>query len=337
MRYTAGMKRREFIAGLGGAAVAPMVLWPAAVRAQPSGKKVHLGVFGAPTNPITGPAFRAFHDELRKAGFVEGRNLFADWRPTDQDLAALSAQAAEMARANVDALVALGAEQTLQACVRASRSIPIVFVANNYDPIARGYVQSLAKPGGNITGVFLRQTELSEKQVELLTQAFPDRTRLAVLWDYVSADQFEAAERQARRLGLEVISCRLENPPYDIDAAFRGMSEAGANMLLVLSSPFFGRHRDRIVELAIRQRLPSMFIFKGYADAGGLMSYGADPVAMYRQGAVFVDKILKGAKPADLPVELPTKFEMVLNLKTAKAIGVELPTTVLIRADEVIE
>ena len=138
-------------------------------------------------------------------------------------------------------------------------------------------------------------------------------------------------------LGLELHSRRLENPPYDIDAAFRGMSEAGANMLLVLSSPFIVRHRDRIIELAIRQRLPSMFIFKGYADAGGLMSYGADPIAMYRQGAVLVDKILKGAKPADLPVELPTKFEMVLNLKTAKAIGVELPTTVLIRADEVIE
>jgi putative ABC transport system substrate-binding protein len=283
------------------------------------------------------PAYRAFLDELRRSGFSEGQNLIVDQRPTDQDLPTLTAQAAEMVRTNPDVLVALGAEPALQAFTRASRTAPIVFVANNYDPIARGYVRSLANPGGNATGVFLRQTELAEKQVELLTQAFPGRARLAVLWDDISAAQFEAAERRAKLLGLAVRSLKMGQPPYDIEGAFRSMADAGADMLLVLSGPFFARYRQEIVDLALRQRLPSMFIFKAYAESGGLMSYGADPAAMYRQGGTFVAKILKGAKPVDLPVEQPTKYEMVLNLKTAKAIGIELPTAVLIRADEVIE
>ncbi len=242
-----------------------------------------------------------------------------------------------MVRANVDMIAALGTEAALKAAHTASRNIPIVFVANNYDPIALGYVVSLAKPGGNVTGVFLRQIELAEKQVELLTQAFPEKTRLAVLWDSVSADQFAAAERRAKLLRLEVHSLRLENPPYNFDAAFQTISDTGAQMLLVLSGPFFGRQSRHIAELAIRHRLPAMFIFKAYAEAGGLMSYGVDPVAMYRQGAAYVAKILKGARPADLPVEQPTKFEMVVNLKTAKAMGMELPTSILLRADEVIE
>jgi putative ABC transport system substrate-binding protein len=246
-------------------------------------------------------------------------------------------QALSMARTNPDAFVALGSETTLKACVEASRTIPIIFVANNYDPISRGYVQGLARPGGNVTGIFLRQTELAEKQVELITHAFPDRTRLALLWDYVSADQFEAAERRAKLLRLDVHSRKMENPPYDIDAAFRGFVDSGADVLLLLSSQFFSPRRDRILELAIRQRLPAMFIFKAWAEAGGLLSYGPDSVAMYRQGGTFVGKVLKGAKPADLPVEQPTKYEMVVNLKTAKAMGIELPTAILLRADTVIE
>jgi putative ABC transport system substrate-binding protein len=225
----------------------------------------------------------------------------------------------------------------LQACVRASQTVPIVFVANNYDPIARGYVQSLARPGANITGALLRQTELAEKQVELLKEAFPGRTRLAILWDAISSDQFDAATRRAQLLHLDVRSHKMENPPYDIARVFRGIADRGADMLLVLSSQFFARHRDLLVERAMDQRLPTMFIFKAYVQAGGLLSYGVDNVAMYRQGATFVGKILKGSKPADLPVEQPTKYEMALNLKTAKAIGVELPTSILLRADEVIE
>jgi putative ABC transport system substrate-binding protein len=173
----------------------------------------------------------------------------------------LSAQAAAMASVNPDVLVALGSEPLLEAFARVSKTIPIVFVANNYDPLAGGYVQSLAKPGRNITGVFLRQTELAEKQVELMTEAFPER-RLALLWDRISADQFEAAQRRAGLLRLEVISRKMENPPYDLGAAFKDFADARADMLLLLSSPFFAMLRGEIVSLTIQHRLPSMFIFK---------------------------------------------------------------------------
>ena len=326
------LKRRDFITLLGGAAT-----WPLAARAQQSGKSARIAVFAGARNPVLAGAYRAFLEELHKLGFNEGQNLIVDLRRPDQDLPALTAQAAEMARAHPDVLVALGSETVLRACIAASRSIPIVFVANNYDPIARGYVNSLAKPGGNITGIFLRQTELAEKQVELLTQAFPERSRLAVLWDSVSADQRAAAEHRAQALNLQVHSYELKNPPYDFDAAYQAFAGAGANMLLVLSSPFFAGHGELLGQLSIHHRLPAMFIFKGYTRAGGLMSYGADAVAMYRDGGTFVGKILKGAKPADLPVEQPTKYEMVVNLKSAKAMGIELPTAILLRADEVIE
>jgi putative tryptophan/tyrosine transport system substrate-binding protein len=249
----------------------------------------------------------------------------------------LQMQAIEMVRANSDVLAALGSEPVLQACMQASRTLPIVFVANNYDPIAHGYVRSLAAPGGNATGVFLRQTELAEKQVELLTQAFPDRTRLAVLWDAISADQFAAAKQRATLLGLDILSYKMEHPPYDIAKAYRDISDGAANSVLVLSSQFIAQQRDQVVEHAINQRLPTMFIFKAYVEAGGLLSYGANNKAMYRQGATYVAKILRGAQPFDLPVEQPTTYELAVNLRTAKTIGVELPTSILLRADEVIE
>ena len=269
--------------------------------------------------------------------FIQGRNLTVELRPTEQDLPALSADATEMVRLKVELIFASGPEATLRAAIEAGPTIPIVMAAINYDPIARGYVKSLAEPGANVTGVFLRETELAEKQVELLTQAFPGKPRLAVLWDEFSADLRAAAERRARSLRLESNSLELKNPPYDFDAAFRTLAHASPDMLLILSSPFFSRSGGYISELAIRHRLPTMFIFRGYAEAGGLMSYGADVTAMYRQSATYVAKFLRGAKPSDLPVEQPTKFEFIVNLKTAKAMGIELPTEILLRADEVIE
>jgi ABC-type uncharacterized transport system substrate-binding protein len=196
---------------------------------------------------------------------------------------------------------------------------------------------SLAQPGGNITGVFLRLPELAEKQVELLTQTFPDKTRLAVLWDDLSSDQFGAAENRANSLHLQVLSTRLERPPYDFDVAFRSVAESSPQMLLILSSPHFIAQRRRIAELAIQYRLPSMSIFKFYVEAGALMSYGVDTVLPFRRAGHHVAKILRGARPADLPVEQVTNFETVINLRTANAIGIELPTAILLRADEVIE
>ena len=321
------MRRREVL--IGGAAS----LWSIGTAAQQVGRIPRIGVFVS-TNPIMGAAYNAFLDELGKQGFVEGQGVVVEHRPSDQPPAVLARNVAEMMSAGLDVIVT-ASQPALQAAVATGQ--PVVLVANNFDPIAHGYVRSLAKPGGNVTGVVLRQTELSEKQVELMTQAFPDRKRLAMQWDNISVDQFAAAEHRAKVLGLDVMSLKLDNPPYDFPAAFRRMAEGGAQMVLTLSTPFFGPQTEIIVGQAIQHRLPGMFIFRRWAELGGLMSYGADNVTMYRQAAVYVAKILRGAKPADLPVEQPNKFELVINLKTAKTIGVELPTSILLRADEVIE
>jgi putative tryptophan/tyrosine transport system substrate-binding protein len=178
---------------------------------------------------------------------------------------------------------------------------------------------------------------LAEKQVELLTQAFPEKTRLGVLWDAQTADQFNAAKRQALALGREVHAVKLDSLPYDFNAAFRSLAEGSPQMLLVLSGPLFAPYHRTITELALHYRLLAMFILRTYVDLGGLMSYGVDIEASFRRIANYVAKILNGVEPADLPVEQPTKYELVLNLKSAKAIGIELPTSLLLRADEVIE
>jgi putative ABC transport system substrate-binding protein len=322
------MRRRQFLGVLIGAAVAG----PFDVKAQSTTRGFRIGAFTG--TGVMAAAYRAFLEELRRLGFSDGMNLTVDQRPPDQDPSALSAQAAEMIRSNVE-LIVVGTEPALKAALAASGTIPIVFMANNYDPIALGYANSLARPGGNVTGIVLRQTELAEKQVELLTQAFPGKSRLAVLFDSISSDQFAAAERQATLLRLNLRPLKLESTSHDFEAAFRLLSAAKPEMLLVLSSPYFVPRT--VAELSLRYRLPAMFIFKAYTELGGLMSYGADPIAMYRQGAGYVAKILNGAKPADLPIEQPAKFELVVNLKTATALGIELPTAILLRADQVIE
>jgi putative ABC transport system substrate-binding protein len=318
--------RRKFVVALGGSALG----WPLAAHAQQlAGRTARIGSLQPPLdNPVVARGYPAFLDELKKSGFSEGQNLTIEFVRLDQDAQQLFAQTAELVRSKVELLVTVGSEDGVQAAMAASPTIPIVMWAINFDPIAKGYVKSLAQPGGNVTGIVSLQTELAAKQVELLTEAFPDRTRLAVLWDGLTADQFAAAERQAKSLRLDVRSLKLENPPYDFDAAFRSFAEGSPQMLLVLSSPFFAAYRSHIAELAIQQRLPTMFIFKTYVQAGGLISYGVDPQANYRQLGFYVSKILNGAKPADLPVEQAAKFELVINLKTAKAIGVELSTAI---------
>jgi ABC-type uncharacterized transport system substrate-binding protein len=327
------VKRREFITLLlGGAAVA----WPLAARAQQSGRLIRLGFLGPSlNNPPAIEQYQAFRMQLEEHGFREGQNLTIDYQVFDDPRGPFIV-AMELVRSQPDLIVTTGPESSLQAVVGASGFIPVVVIAINFDPLARGYIPSLARPNGNITGLVFQQVELAQKQVELLTQAFPDRTRLAMLFDALSG-QVDSADRAAKALNLQMQALRLENPPYDFDAAFRDAASGGAQMMLVLSSPFFLPHRTRIVELANTHRMPSMFIVKHWAQAGGLMAYGADFQLMFRRAADYVAKILKGTKPADLPVEQATKFEFVVNLKTAKAIGIELPTAILLRADEVIE
>jgi putative ABC transport system substrate-binding protein len=326
------LKRREFITLLGGTAA-----WPLTVRGEHSSKVIRVGYLGAPLNNAPATAqYDAFRARLVDLGFREGRNLTIDYLALDDPRGPFVA-VAELMRSAPDLIVATGPEEALQAVVGASGFIPVVIIAINFDPLARGYIPSLARPGGNITGLVLQQLEVAQKQVELLNQTFPDRIRLAILSDFQSAEHFGAAERAAKALNLQVQVVRLENPPYDFDAAFRSAASGNAQMALVLSSQFFLPHRARIVELTNSYRLPSMFIVKHWAEAGGLMSYGPDFLSIFRYAADYVAKIFRGAKPADLPVEQPTKFELVVNLKTAKTIGIELPTAILLRADEVIE
>jgi putative tryptophan/tyrosine transport system substrate-binding protein len=327
------MRRRDFITFVGGAAAS----WPVAARAQQPGKVFRIGFLGVSRDALgTAANYQAFSDELRENGFSEGQNLIIEYRWSD-DQRGVSVAGAELLRANLDLIVTQGSEAALKAVIDASRPIPIVVQAINYDPIARGYVASLARPGGNITGLFYQQAELAAKKVELLTQAVPGRTSLGILWDALVTDELEAAQRAAKALRLEFHALKLENPPYNFTAAFQTIAQTGAQMLLVLSSPLFALYRRQIAELTIEHRLPTMFTFKTYVAAGGLMSYGVDTLVMHRRTAEFVAKILKGAKPADLPVEQPTKFELAINLKTAKALSVTLPQNMLVAADEVIE
>jgi putative tryptophan/tyrosine transport system substrate-binding protein len=329
----ARMRRRDFIAALGGAAAMPFV-----ARAQQAGSKaVRIGILGPSLN--TPPAIalhQAFLAQLSELGFREGENLIVEYRGVDDPRGTFVA-AAELMRSQPDLLLANGPEVALQALVGASGFIPIVIIAVNFDPLARGYVASLARPGGNITGVVFQQLELAQKQVELMKEAFPDRTRLAILFDAQSIAQFNTAERAAKSLKFQVQSLKLEDKPYDFDAAFRSMATDGAQMVLVQSSPNFIPYQRKIADLAKAHRLPAMFLVKFYVQDGGLMSYGANFPLMYRRAADYVARILKGAKPSDLPVEQASKFELVVNLKTAKTIGVELPTGILLRAEEVIE
>ena len=247
------------------------------------------------------------------------------------------AAARELVAAKSNVIVAIGPELSLRAALAPNSGLPIVILAFNYDPIARGYVETLARPGGNITGVFTRQPELAVKQLQLLVEAFPEKNHLGILWDDQTTEQFESAEQEAQKNRLAMKSIKLTSPPYDFEKAFRAANEGGVQILLVLSSPLFAPHSKEIADLAMRYRLPTMFTFKFYVEAGGLMSYGVDTEPLYRRGAAFVAKILRGAKASDLPVEQASYFELTVNLKTAKSAGFTLPTSILLRANEVIE
>jgi ABC-type uncharacterized transport system substrate-binding protein len=326
------MRRREFIAALGSTAA-----WPLVARAQQTGRPVRVGILGPLLNsPPPVAYYQAFLARLRELGFSEGQNLIVEYQGVNDPRGPFVA-AAELMRSNPDLIVALGPEVALQAVVGASRAIPIVTAAVNYDPIARGYMKSLARPGGNITGVFFRPIELAAKQLEILTETFPGKTRLGVLFDARTADQFGAAQEAARSLNMEMWTWKFDGPSYDFDATFRNATAADVRIVLILSSPAFTQYRSGIAEMAIKYLLPTMFTFKHYTQAGGLMSYGVDFPPMYRRAADYVAKILHGTKASDLPVEQAVKFELVINLKTAKTLGLEIPSTLLARADEVIE
>jgi putative ABC transport system substrate-binding protein len=325
------MKRRQFITLLGGAVIS----WPLATHAQQTDKIPRVGFLGPARTPALIEYYRTFSSQLEKNGFREGQNIVVEYRAID-DPRGPFVSAAELLRAQPNLLVSAGPEVGLQAIIGASGHIPIVMLAVNFDPIERGYVTSLAQPGGNITGVMVRPLELARKQIDLLRQVFPDRDRLAVLYDTQSADQFTAANQGAKLLNLQVQALKVD-PAYDFAGTFETAAKGGAQLVLLQSSPAFTKHRTELAELAIKHRLPTMFTFRSYVDHGGLMSYGVDFPPLWRRTADYVARILKGAKPAELPIEQPTKFELVVNLKTAKALGMTIPNGILLAADEVIE
>jgi len=288
----------------------------------------------------SGPNIATFEDELRQLGYSDGRNIAIDYLLRSVDLtpeALTEAITAQIAR-GAQVIIAYGPERTLKAAVAATRDVPIVMAAVDYDPLAKGYITSLARPGGNITGVFFEQIELAAKRLDLFKEAVPDLRRAVMLWDKVSADQYEAVHEAATTLDIPTVSLEFHVVPYDYE---RALAEAGVGPgdgLMVMTSPIFTvADRERLAALALHHRLPSMFVFRESVEAGGLMSYGATGSEMYRLVARYVGRILKGAKPADLPVQQPTTFELVVNLKTATALGLTIPLTILGRADEVIE
>ena len=304
-----------------------------AAEAQPAGKAYRIGVLGAGVNPRSASFYAAFDQRLRELGYIEGQNMVVDFRTPSRG-EDLSQTAAALLRQRPDVLLVVGPEASMKAASRATQTIPIVMVALNYDPIALGYVQSIARPGGNISGLFFRLLEVTAKQLELLRDALPAAAPVAVLWEAAAADQMRSASAAAATLGVKLQPVEVR-PPYDFEAAFTALTRSGAAGVLVVGGPVFFRERGRIADLALKHRLPSMS--SAFPGLRYTMGYGPNLSEALRRAGDYVDKILKGAKPADLPVEQPTTFELVINLKTAKALGLTIPPALLLRADQVIE
>ena len=314
---------------LGGAAVA----WPLASRAQQTDKVWRMGFIARGHESFYDALFKG----LQEFGYVEGRNLFVERRYAGDRTDLFQEFAAEMVRLKADIIVVVTTPAAL-AVKKATTTIPIVH-PNAINPVESGLVASLAHPGGNLTGGAAQTAVLSTKRLEVIKEVLPGLSRAAILWNPANpALTFAWRDTQAaaHTLGITVQSHELRNTK-DFEAAFAMMAQKRPDVLLVLQDALTLQHRKEIIAFAIEKRLPGVFVAREWVEAGGLMSYGENLSDMYHRGAYFVDRILKGAKPADLPVEQTTKFELVLNLRTAKAIGLEIPPPLLVRADEVIE
>ena len=319
-----------------------VILVAAASAGAQTAERVHRVGWITPT-PVaelvsdSNPGFNTFRQEMRQRGYVEGQNLVLELRSTEAKPEQIRAVVSELVRLNVDIIVAV-ANPTVQAVQQVTRNIPIVMFGVG-DPVAAGIVTSLARPGGNITGLSQLSPELSGKRLELLRELLPGVSRVAVLWNPANPGavlQLRSAEAAARALGVRLQVLEAQGPG-EIDRAFAAMRRERAGALLVVLDSVFLLERERIADLAAKNRLPAVYGLRYHAEAGGLMAYGANVLDLVRGGASYVDKILKGAKPADLPIEQPIKFELVINLKTAKALGLTIPPSLLGRADEIIQ
>jgi putative ABC transport system substrate-binding protein len=325
------MRRREFIAVLGGAAAA----WPLHTLAQQSGKVFRIGFLSA-ANPRSASFVQAFEQRVRELGYIEGQNVAIEYRNAEGEIDRLPGLAAELVRLDVDVIVT-ATDLATRAAKGATTKIPILMVAINYDPIALGYIESIARPGANVTGLFFQHLELLAKRFGLFKKLLPNVARVAVFSDADTADQLKVVEAANQSVGFELQPLNLENPPYDFKNAFHVAMRSRPEAIFVLESASIFRGRAQLAQLAMENRLPTSFAFREYVEVGGLVSYGVNFSTMYRRAAEYTDRILRGTKPVDLPVEQPTKFELAINLKTAKMLGLTVPPSFLARADEVIE
>ena len=327
------MRRRQFILALGGAAAT----WPLAARAQQVGKIPRIGFMGNSTATMEANLIGPFRNGLRELGYEEGRNLIIEFRWAEGNYDRFPALIAELVAAKVDVIIAAGTPATL-AIKKATSTVPLVFIAVG-DPVGTGIVPNLARPGGNITGLSSIAPDLEGKRLELLRELVPKLAHVAIFLN--PANAFHTVSVQQARVAAQSLGIKLQ--PFEVDkseqldGAFAAIVKEKPDALLILADRVFLHNRKRMMEFATQQQLPSVNAYRELVEAGGLMSYGPSYEDMHRRAAIYVDKILKGAKPSDLPIEQPTKFILFINLKAAKALGLTVPPTLLARADEVIE
>ena len=327
--------RRKLLVALGAGALAV----PLASFAQQQAKTWRVGFLSARRRPasLDTDYYGAFPRGMRDLGYVEGKNLAIEWRFAEGEYERLPGMAAELVQLKVDVIMALG-PPAIVAAQKATTTIPIV-VVTSVDPVGAGFVKSLARPGGNITGLSNLAGDISSKHLEMLLAVMPKVSRVAVLVNPANpahAAMLKNLQAAAQKIGIKVLPVQAQTP-QEIEGAFSMMSREAVGAVIVALDPFLIQQERQIAELAVKHRLPSIFANREYAEAGGLMSYGQNQLDIYRRAATYVDKILKGAKAADLPIEQPTKLELVINLKTAKALGLTIPQSLLLRADEVIQ
>jgi putative ABC transport system substrate-binding protein len=324
-------KRRQVITLLGKAAIFPSLLWPLAARGEAKPKMLRVGYVGVQSPDA--PVYKAFRNRIAELGYQEGRNFSFEYLQTP-DIEGYGPAYRELAAREVDVFLAVG-EPGLRAALASAGPLPIALLAVDFDPLAKGYVASLARPGGNITGIVVQQMELAAKRIEILREAFPQARRIGLVSDASSRDQIDTAADAARSLGLLPLLVELTGPRPDYAAALRRMSDAQA--VVIPAGPLFMRDRVGIAEALTQAGIPSICAFREIAEAGALMSYGVDLAGLFRDMADYVDRIAKGGKPADLPIEHATRFHMAINLKAAVRLGVSLSNTFTARANEVFE
>ncbi len=313
---------------------------PLPTEAQQAGKVYRIGILRSGSASSSVSSNEVVRQGLRELGYTEGKNLLIEYRYAESNFKRIPDLAAELVRLKVDVLVVSASPKTIRAALGATSTVPIVMLATPVDPVKAGFIVSLARPGGNLTGLVNLGAKLHGKRLELLKEAFPQISRVAIIWSKSQQKQaMKEVKAVGQALGIQIQSLVIENliGLASLESALSTISQEGPDALLVASVRTTLRHRARIIDFAAKKRLPTIYTQTQFVNAGGLMSYDAARQDLHRRVAVYVDKILRGAKPADLPVEQPTKFELVINLKTAKKLGLTIPPSILYRADKVIK